>query len=833
MVGTDQASLPVSVALGSDPVVGYSFAYNRVPSIFELEVRNESDAALADLTMVIQMKVGDVAVAEDQTVVLDSIPARGVWKLPRPLSFRFDQRIISRYEDSRRGEITFSFASDDGRRRDVRTEIGVLSANQWAMFSGDREKLSMEALASFVQPRDPLIAEVLKRASAILERTTGSSALEGYQASQSDPARVELTVRAIYQALSDWGISYANPPASWTIHGMSLALGQHVGGQKIRLPREVLTTRLGTCLDTSVLMASCLEEMGLRPVIWIVEGHAFVGCWLTPKAKLLEAVQTDPGWMLNQYSDHTLLAVETTGFTTGRDFDQATRERTLHFLENHPEQIDAVLDIYSARIAGIIPMPIEYVNDRGESVVVEYQPPTIELAFPTREPKGPREAYVAAEDSTPPRIQKWKNALLDLSLNNHLLNYSQERHGIQIAVADGLLADLEDELHSGASFTLKARDDIPAMAQARDQVDAWTMDSKLLEAEQRGRVLFTALNSKVMASRLRKVLRDSKAFEEETGANNLFLSLGTLNWSLDGKALKAPLILVPVRLKGGQRGRPITLQMEPAGVSTPNYSLLEKIKQSFGVNLDAFKSMALDDAGVDVDGTLAALRAKLEEAELHFSIVQTANLALLDFTKFRLWRDLDESWPKFMENSLVSHLVTTPTLPFRDPAAEAPPSVTAEDVAELCPIPADGSQSEAVAMAVQGRTFVIEGPPGTGKSQTITNMLAAALANGQKVLFVAEKRAALDVVIRRMEEAGLGTFCLDVHAKGSKPGAVRDQLLSSLNHVVHLDKEGYDVARLQRTSARRELQRYAEHLHEPNAADFSLWSAPRPTSQLR
>ena len=136
------------------------------------------------------------------------------------------------------------------------------------------------------------------------------------------------------------------------------------------------------------------------------------------------------------------------------------------------------------------------------------------------------------------------------------------------------------------------------------------------------------------------------------------------------------------------------------------------------------------------------------EADLPFHIEGTADLAILQFAKFRMWRDLDENWETFMAAPLVRHLVDSPTTIFNDPA-DTPSQIPEQDLDALaarCPVPADASQLEAVAAASAGRTFVLEGPPGTGKSQTITNLLAHAMAEGKRVLFVAEKRAALEVV---------------------------------------------------------------------------------------
>src|SRR5690606_30854299 len=86
------------------------------------------------------------------------------------------------------------------------------------------------------------------------------------------------------------------------------------------------------------------------------------------------------------------------------------------------------------------------------------------------------------------------------------------------------------------------------------------------------------------------------------------------------------------------------------------------------------------------------------------------------------------------------------------------------------------AQLEAIVSSTEGRSFVLHGPPGTGKSQTITNMIAAALYGEKRVLFVASKKAALEVVQSRMEKLGLGAFCLELHSNKAKKSTVLDQL---------------------------------------------------------
>src|SRR5690606_34667702 len=183
---------------------------------------------------------------------------------------------------------------------------------------------------------------------------------------------------------------------------------------------------------------------------------------------------------------------------------------------------------------------------------------------------------------------------------------------------------------------------------------------------------------------------------------------------------------------------------------------------------------------LDVDNALAAVRSALLRAKrTDFHVEETAHLALLQFSTLEMWRDLRDNWPRFMERPVVKHLVETPGQPFIDGIEPPAPDETAEATTYL-PIPADGSQIQAVRWAAAGKSFILEGPPGTGKSQTITNLIAHCLATGKRVVFVAEKQAALGVVKRRLDDIGLGRFSLDVHGRTQSVGAVREQLREAL-----------------------------------------------------
>ena len=148
------------------------------------------------------------------------------------------------------------------------------------------------------------------------------------------------------------------------------------------------------------------------------------------------------------------------------------------------------------------------------------------------------------------------------------------------------------------------------------------------------------------------------------------------------------------------------------------------------------------------------------------------------------------------------------------------------------PIPADGAQAQAIAAARAGHSFVLEGPPGTGKSQTITNILADQLAQGRRVLFVAEKGAALDVVRQRLGEIGLLPYALDLHDHNARPVEVRARIRTALAQRARPDLDGYRAALGEVEGSASALRGYAQRLHRANRAGLSLWSA-RATALAR
>lgn len=611
-----------------------------------------------------------------------------------------------------------------------------MAATQW---KATPPQLALEMLATYIQPNAASVATLMLDVSDRLKAATGNSSLDGYQS--ESPERVDAIARAVFDAMKARDIRYAEPPASWGDIG-----------QKVRTPAEVLDGRLGTCLDTTLVMAAVLEQCGINSTIWLLRGHAFLGYWRIDRA-MSNVSTTEPIEVINQVDLGHIGLVETTMVTQSAadpTFDDARRApRNRHLAENLTDVL-GVTDVQQARRAQIFPLPSRSVDADGKVIVSEYKPGAGPVIGPYTQSES---RHAAQPDTVPARISQWKNALLDLSLRNKLINYT-DRAGYRLDVPGPALSRFEDAINAGAQISLLGSDEVQNVDIARGIRSGRDLPEparELLLADKHG--AYIDITTASYKSKLRYLANKAKTIVDETGANNLYLAFGMLSWELADRPLKSPLVLVPVTLRTTNRGERYVIAMDEAGTSTPNYCLVEKLRTSLGLEIPALAQPAEDASGIDLTGTFNAVRQAVADAKLPFLVEDTVHLSILQFAKFPLWKDLDESWKELSRNSLVRHLIENPQHPFVDPVTDLP-EPNLDQLGTTVPVPADASQLRAVAEAVGGRTFVLEGPPGTGKSQTITNLLAHAMASGRRVLFVAEKRAALDVVKKRLETVG-------------------------------------------------------------------------------
>jgi len=815
------------------PLVNHAMAHNGIRVVRQITLVSSPDLDGGHTDVVLTARLVDA----HSTVLtrpwqhhVDRLDAGGRVRLDNP-DITLDPAAIASLDEETGADLIVEATSAGQTFVTSTTPMRVLAARQW-LVDPDAPVLSLELLAAFVQPNHPALGPLVARAAAYLEAETTSGSLA---VDHVLPGRIDAIVEAVCAAVHASGIYYAQPPASWGY------------GQKVRTPGDVLEQKVGTCLDTTLLVASALEHLGIHPVLWIVRGHAFLGYWRTTDTGLPDAASLQCAQAVNAVGLGLMGVVETTMLTQERRppsdlFRRASQAPRDTYLHGDPAALIGVVDVYLARLMRVFPMPARRIREDGVVEVIEYRPPTAptdSVAAQRDSQAPPAQSGIPAPTAAtprrpepPPRVQAWKNSLLDLTLRNRLLNSARGVTQLPLLMPGEHLGALADLLTAGTPVVVRAADDLSGAVLAQEVRDAYGLPADVLRTMLRDKATVYAAadgeTHRLMVARLRYRARTGL---QETGANPLALTLGRLDWRLGDRELTAPLLLAPVELKGIVQ--PFKIVPDETAGLTLNLSLMEKLRIEFGFVVPGLDELPVRPAGVrgeggvDVDEVVRRLRQALLDAGLPFTVETEARLAIVGFTGYLLWRDLNEHWERFLTQPVARHLALTPTDRFTDPAAaEVDTSLaTLDGVVADVPIPADGSQAEAIAFARGGRTFVLEGPPGTGKSQTITNILADQVARGRRVLFVAEKGAALDVVRRRLAEVGLAPFALDLHDEHATPAQVRERLRLAIAHLPRPDQAGFQAAATDVSSSAATLASYAARLHSPGGAGLSAYSA--------
>ena len=441
----------------------------------------------------------------------------------------------------------------------------------------------------------------------------------------------------------------------------------------------------------------------------------------------------------------------------------------------------------------------------------------------------------------PKQVQNWQKSLLDLSLRNPLINRTS-RHAVELRVPPALIGEFEDLVNDKEYITLAVGRHRPA--ELSD--DGLQQEQVRAESLLKERTVEVELAPTERVQRLQALATSARTAVEETGANNLYLAIGALAWESDGSRLHSPLILIPVNLE--RTGDDFRLILDETGASTPNYSFLDRFARDTGIELTELRTPRLDEHGIDLRATLDGVRDRLRRAGWDDVVTATVHLGLFRFSTYRMWKDLEDHWPTIAANPLVAHLMSAGRQQdFVDPAGPADRDLDIDEATQNLPLAADSTQARVVADAVAGRSLVVEGPPGTGKSQTVSNLIFRALATGRTIMFVAEKKSALDVVARRLrEETGIGDLLLNLHDNGMKPTEVRRALRRALALRRGESGDGVDVGtgkaagrstpaalRTELARIRAELDAYRRGLYEPAPGGPSYSGAREVLAQIR
>jgi hypothetical protein len=886
--------MQLSIEIMSDRRWSYAFAATRRPIIKSIVVNQSGDLLEKDLLIFPRVsfnfplpeKVADIW--EGRKIPLDSRGERiGESVHWEKIDSVVNYALLGRLAEKVSGVVVVEIIDANSNEVLSRAEqsLELLAPNEVRFEPGNSE-----VFAAFVIPSDPFVAEILRKAREILGVKTGDTSTEGYQ---SGPERASLIAQAIYEAMSSYKYAYSNPQGYFE-QAQKVRTPTQIKSENCGTCLDT-TVLMAACFAQAGLEPVLFLVNGHAFAGYFTGKKAdasksideniryFTNQWGSVLSK-----QNNFGVIQQLLLENYIQPVETTTTTSGlySSFHEACMSQN-NFDVKTCSTLESVVMVSTAWKSGITP-PVSLLdvplhgfaipnlvdqlneNENENEYGVELNDDEIELVDHSISPD---------EKAIPPRVRQWMASLLNLGANNPLLKIKTKQM-MEFDLPGDALGRLDDLLytpkkkiqilgcsslpyewtHNGVtsedfskwcgseirlvfpSFTgmngihRKAEEELKRIRSGDE-------DLSLSDAEIIKRLREFQLNQ--MDAKLAKSISGiGKKFSEVflmTGTNSLYLALGTIAWSEStsnrgnnkAKDFCAPLYLYPVILEGG-KGSPYTIRLDPNGDATPNYCLHEKLKRApYNLDLQELVNPEYDEKGLNFDKMFKVIAKRFENAKLdNFALQPRAVLGVFDYSTFRLWKDLKDGWKKMAEVSpVVKHLTETANIPFS--GGEVTPDPRLEP---HMPIAADDSQKQAVQWALDGLSFRLEGPPGTGKSQTITNLLASCIANNRKVLFVAEKQTALNAVKDRLDANGLGKYTLNLHAKGDSDAKIRknisDSLTSALNQQVDPEDQKWADIAFKLKSEESAIDQYRESLHVVGESGFSVWSANEELIQV-
>ena len=808
------------------PKVNLSIQQHQIAIIRELSVENPFNKDIEDLTLHVR---SSTEFMKSRSWTIDRIEALSSFRI-QDLLLDLRPAFLSVIQSHLEVSLIFELSVGKEKIHEHQQSITLTPKNFWNGF------LSYpELIAAHIHPENLLTQHLLKRSGTFLKDNGFSPRFSGYQ--HQSPKQILSLLYGVWMSIK------ALP------YKLKEEKNDFESGTTLHEFSDLITTieqeRPISQIELSTLFCSCLEQIHLHPLLVFLKNQVYLGCWLAPNSHPLPVLD-EFNHLQKSIAQKTFVLLD----LSASSFDQAIVDGS--DLIQTQTQFEIAINLQAARTSGIKPLEIPAVLDDALSE----NPLTLsgKFSLPISTSKLDiikdqiLEEYSAQKynhqllepiSSTTNRISHWKRKLLDLSLRNKLLNFSSP------SKTSKSIPFKSDDFHRipklfDANKALYFSPQLTPNALAEKDSNETATSQKLP----------TTLNSEELEKHLTLLFRSAKSALQEGGSNILYLAAGFLEWSPSvtqnnlshvnktGAAkddintptpvYRAPLVLIPVTLK--RRSIKAGFLLEPFDDDPKfNPTLLEMLKQDFGITISDFEEeLPYNDQDIDLNAIWSTLEHHIQGLD-GWQIKKDWVLSTFSFAKYLMWSDLENNSESLQKNTIVDHLVRTPNEPFHAQNSALP------DIKHLdnryspqdlhLPFAADSSQLRAVIAATEGVNFVLEGPPGTGKSQTIANIIANHLMRGKSVLFVSEKTAALDVVSRRLKEAHLSQYCLELHSNKTKKTDVIQQLKTALKTSEIRPSKEWSFKNSQLAKDRQTLNQYVQALHHQYPNGMSLYQA--------
>ncbi|MEG1791020.1 MAG: DUF4011 domain-containing protein [Clostridia bacterium] len=784
----------VEISFNANNNVSYYSLQNELSPIKRLYIKSLYAEDLENLEIKIHsvpefllpMEIEQELLPRRSTIKFDKLPL-----LSPPFMVGLNKRIA--------GEVRVEVFKDGVLLAEAKQEVSVLAFSECNYID------KIETIATFVKRT----AEVNKLISAVnkkLELWNVGQKAGGYATNKNG---VRYFFAGCYGVLSDIGFIKRD---------MVKDEVQYVDSYK-----EILLQKILSPLEMCILFSAVLEGNGLNAIIGNNGDKWYVGCLLENECfgdVIIDDASTVSKKLESGVNDITL--VDIADIFGGVAFEKA--EKNAAAAMKKAESIEFFLDIRRARIMNIKPLPERIKTESGFDLVNSKDFETALAPSKIKEYKGDITC-----DNFVSRERQWERRLLDMDMRNPLLNFRTTQTTVKIITAN--LDNFIENIGEHKQYTLapKPTDTIEVFNKISNEFERTQFLKPITDYvlyEYKNKRLITVFAGKEFERTLLATYRKEKSIQEESGTATLYLAVGFLKWKdPNEEGLRyAPLLLYPVTItKRGVASPTYAIDLDSEDIQLNN-TLLEFLYQEFNLDMRGLETLILNDPK-NILSVIARIKKEIVN-RVDWEVLPNVYLCSLSFTNYLMWHDVHYRIDKFKESKLVNSLMQnrleiTDTV---DNELISSDNAYRADKRIYLPICADSSQYSAIYDSLS-KSFVLHGPPGTGKSQTITNIIANNIVRGRRVLFVAEKMAALSVVYKRLNDIGLKDFCLELHSDKTHKTEVLSKIVHTLSLAETKTEQPYDTKAVEIEQCILKLQSEIDAMHTKRYLGFSLYDA--------
>ncbi|MBR3618095.1 MAG: DUF4011 domain-containing protein, partial [Acholeplasmatales bacterium] len=623
--------------------------------------------------------------------------------------------------------------------------------------------------AKFVTPECQIVKQITVDASNILNRS-----LIAYQ--NKDKNKILEEVEAIYKAIHNYGITYQVAPS------------KRAEIQRVRMPYEVLTDRKGNCLDLSILFAACLEEVGYNPILQFGETHALAGFFLDDVEDSTDSEITTASfphgiekrdYVIRNLFGSKILIFDAVCVVADKNisFQGAIDCGKDYVMTNYGPEFMAV-DVKTCHLNAFSPIPSV---GNSDSTIEKINPQTL-IDRQVEEISNDKYVNVLKPEEKS-RFTFWERKLLDLSEANPLVNFKPDSKRTVRLISENPIHEAifnNDVMEISTSFITKNG----KKTDGDSGLSGQSFDYLVNHPDTKPSHFNPIINNKDLLyavgyeKTFDELIKKSNASMEETGAQTLYICFGILTYKRkNGEVGQAPFGILPIeKLTKSKAGGKYYVSFD-SNEFMINQTFFEYYKNEHqGIDFSELYSCNILDGYMNIVNTFKSNSdIRLEEKAVF--------ICNLTFSHYIMWQDIRKRQDILKENKVVESIIQNRNLLNETPSYDGQSIDDIEKYADFAaPLPYDSTQLMAILESGNGKSFILDGPPGTGKSQTIVNMIVNAFYHGKTVLFVAEKKAALDVVYDRLEKIKLGRFALELHSNKAN----KDNFYNKLNESMEL-----------------------------------------------